>query len=323
MVRWLWRAAAVIALVCTLVAACGALYEHIEERRDLAAAPPPGRLVDVGGHRLHLWCLGHGTPTVIFESAAGGTSLAWYRVVQDVARFTTACAYDRAGLGYSDAGPSPRTSARIAAELAALVRRSDLQMPVVLVGWSFGGFSVRAYATTYESDIAGLVLVDASHEDQTAQFAAAGIGPGIPAFAPFLSAAATFGVLRLVSNPFVSTLETVPEPIRRFVRATTYRPASFSTNYDEQIHFGESADEIRSSRRTLSLPIVVLTAGIGPVNQIWMPLQRDLARLSTRSCQIIAADSTHMVPYQAPDTIVRAVRAVIEASKTSSVPVCS
>jgi pimeloyl-ACP methyl ester carboxylesterase len=323
MARWIGRSAAVVVLLCALVSVFGASYEYIEERRDRAAAPPPGRLIDVGGHRLHLWCEGQGTPVVVFESAAGGTSLGWYHVLQDVARFTTACAYDRAGMGYSDPGHSPRTSQRIADELAELVHRSALKLPVVLVGWSFGGFNVRAYATKHESEVAGLVLVDSSHEDQAAQFAAIGIGPGIPPFAPLLPSAAALGVLRLIPNPFVARPEIAPEPIRRFVRATTFRSSSFQTNYDEQIHFTESADEVRSSRRTLSVPVVVLTAGQGPVNDIWMPLQRDLLRLSARSCQIIAANSTHMIPYQAPDAVVRAVRIAIGAWKTSSIPACS
>lgn len=333
--RWVWGVAAFVVFLC-VVSAAGASYEYIAARRDLAAAPPPGRLIDVGGHRLHLWCEGQGTPVVVFESSAGGTALDWYRVQNDVAGFTTACAYDRAGMGYSDAGPSPRTSERIADELAELLRRSGMRGPVILVGWSWGGLYVRAYATRHETDVAGLVLVDSSHEDQAEKFAAAGFGSGISVFASLLPRllprAAALGMLRLIPNPFVTRLETVPEPIRGFVRATTYRPSYFQANYDESIHERDTANEVRSSRRLLFMPVVVLTAGQGPMNNtrdndramgVWRPLQRDLLRLSARSCQITAANSTHMIPYEAPDAVVRSVRVTIDAWKMSSTPMCS
>jgi pimeloyl-ACP methyl ester carboxylesterase len=273
---------------------------------------------------------------VIFESSAGGAALDWYRVQHDVAGFTTACAYDRAGMGYSDAGPFPRTSERIVDELAELVRRSGMSGPVILVGWSWGGLYVRAYATRDEIDVAGLVLVDSSHEDQAEKFAAAGFGPGIPVFASLLPRllphAAALGMLRLIPNPFVDRPETVPEPFRGFVRATTYRPSRFQAMHNEAIHERDTADQVRSSRRLLSIPMVVLTAGQGPVSDtrknarlmdIWRPLQRDLLRLSPRSCQIVAANSTHMIPYEAPDAVVRSVRVIIDAWKMSSSPRCS
>jgi pimeloyl-ACP methyl ester carboxylesterase len=334
--RWVWRVAAFVVFLC-VVSAAGASYEYIAARRDLAAAPQPGSLIDVGGHRLHLWCAGQGTPVVIFESSAGGTALDWYRVQNDVAGFTTACAYDRAGMGYSDAGPSPRTSERIADELAELVRRSGMRGPVILVGWSWGGLYVRAYATRHEIDVAGLVLVDSSHEDQAEKFAAAGFGSGISVFAfllpRLLPPAAALGMLRLIPNPFVTRLDTVPEPVRGFVQATTYRPSYFQANYDEAISERDTADEVRSSRRLLSMPVVVLTAGQVRVKtdprdnarimDIWMRLQRDLLRLSPRSCQIIATNSAHMIPYEAPDVVVRSVRVTIDAWKMSSTPMCS
>src|SRR5215467_9928767 len=193
--QWMWGLAASVVVV-GVVAALGASYEYIAERGDLAAAPAPGRLIDVGGHRLHLWCFGQGAPTVVFDSGLGGTAFDWYPVLRDVSTFTTACAYDRAGMGYSDPGPSPRTSRRIAGELAELVRRSEMQLPIVLAGWSYGGLFVRAYASEHESEVAALLLVDASHEDQATRFAAAGFPSYVPLgerLAPF---AAALGLLR-------------------------------------------------------------------------------------------------------------------------------
>src|SRR5262249_5230498 len=226
----------------------GASYEYIAERGDLAAAPAPGRLIDVGGHRLHLWCIGQGAPTVVFDSGLGGTAFDWYVVLRDVSRFTTACAYDRAGMGYSDAGPSPRTSRRIASELAELVRISETKLPIVLVGWSYGGLLVRVYASEHESQIAGLLLVVSSHEDQADKFAAAGFPSYVPVWARFAPAAAMFGLMRLTGKPSLAPPEIFPEPVRRFVQATGYRPSGYQAEYDEESHEAESFDEVRALR---------------------------------------------------------------------------
>ena len=231
MLRWIWRGVAVVVL-CVVVSAVGASYEYISERRDLAATPPPGRLIDIGGHRLHLWCLGQGSPTVVFDSGLGGTAFDWYAVLRGVSGFTTACAYDRAGMGYSDAGPSPRTSRRIGGELAELIRRSETRLPVVLVGWSYGGLFVRVYASEHESQVAGLLLVDAANEDQAAKLAAAGFPSDVQLRDRFAPAAAALGLLRLTGRPSGPRPETMPEPVRRFVQATMYRPSSYQATYD-------------------------------------------------------------------------------------------
>jgi pimeloyl-ACP methyl ester carboxylesterase len=317
-----WRVVVRVALVCVVASALGATYEWIEDRRDLAAVPPPGLMVDVGGHRLHLWCFGQGAPTVVFDSGLGGTAFDWYTVLRDVSRFTTACAYDRAGMGYSDAGPSPRTSRRIAGELAELVRRSETRLPVVLVGWSYGGLYVRVYASEHESQVAGLLLVDAAHEDQAARLAAAGFSSDPPVWARFVPAAAALGLLRLTGRPSGPRPETVPEPVRRFVQATMYRPSGYQATYDEDSHWSESFDGVRALRRSLSIPVVVLSAGQSARPDVTTPLQRDLLRLSARSCQIVAANSDHLIPMRAPDSVVRATRVVIDAWRTSSLPKC-
>ena len=128
--------------------------------------PPPGQLVSLGTHRLHLYRTGHGTPPVVFDAALGGSSLSWTYVQPAVAAFTTACTYDRAGFGWSDAGPLPRTAGRIADELHTLLTTAAIAPPFVLVGHSFGAFSIRAYAARHPEDVAGLVFVDPAHPEE-------------------------------------------------------------------------------------------------------------------------------------------------------------
>ena len=219
---WMWRLTSALALSVIIVSAPGASYQYVAQRRDLAAAPPPGRLIDIGGRRLHLWCEGQGTPVVMFDSSAGGTALDWYRAPCKVSRVSRQ-RVPATGRAWATAmpGPFPRTAEQIAAEFAELLHRSDLTLPVVVVGWSLSGWYVRSYATKHATDVAGLVVVDASHEDQAARFEAAGIYGGTSFVAPYLSMAANLGVLRLIPNPYVTRPEEMPEPGGRTFRATS------------------------------------------------------------------------------------------------------
>jgi pimeloyl-ACP methyl ester carboxylesterase len=125
----------------------------------------PGRLVDAGGFRLNLYCMGNGSPTVVFDSGWGDWAPAWSKVQPQIAKWTRACSYDRAGTGFSDPGPMPRTSVRIAEELRTALHRAGIAGPYILVGSAFGGDNVRTFADLYMREVAGLVMVDADSDD--------------------------------------------------------------------------------------------------------------------------------------------------------------
>lgn len=125
----------------------------------------PGQLVSAGTHRLNIYCMGSGSPTVVFDSGWEDWAPAWSTVQPRVATFTRVCAYDRAGAGFSEAGPMPRTSMQIADELHTALRSAGISGPFILVGHAFGGDNVRAFADRYMSDVAGLVLVEADPSD--------------------------------------------------------------------------------------------------------------------------------------------------------------
>ena len=303
-----------------IAALAGVSYQSFASRSDLTATPPPGRLVDVGGHRLHIWCTDSvepGTPTVLFDSGLGGGAFSWANVGPEVAKFTQTCTYDRAGMGYSDPGPTPRTSGQIARELAALIQNSGIVRPVILVGLSFGGFNTRIVASAHPDLVAGLVLVSASHENQGERHAAAGLPSGKPpgAMLKLVPVAASLGVLRLMGVTLATPPEQADPQVREFVRATIYRTSRYYAMGDELEHTKESGRDVTATRRELTIPLVVVSAGKGSGvgAEINRELQADMATLSTRACQVIAEDSGHGIGKQ-PELVVKAIRDVLLAA---------
>ena len=156
--RFRWLGGAVV-LVLGLILA-GTIYESVSEAADLRAYPPPGQMVDVGGYRLHINCTGTGSPTVVIDAGWGDWSLSWGWVQREVAKTTQVCTYDRAGMGYSEAGPLPRTAEQFAKELHTLLEQANIARPYVLAGHSLGGLPVRVFAHDYPTEVAGVVLID-------------------------------------------------------------------------------------------------------------------------------------------------------------------
>src|SRR5688500_2523168 len=152
--------------VCAL--ACAAATARAQDSTASAPLPPPGRLVDVGGWRLHLNCTGDarpGQPIVILEAGLGDFSVEWSLVQPEVAKFARVCSYDRAGDGWSEIGPHPRTFRQIVYELHAALERAGERPPFLLVGHSYGGWLVRTYQTTHPPQVAGMVLVEPGAQD--------------------------------------------------------------------------------------------------------------------------------------------------------------
>ncbi|MGC2717971.1 MAG: alpha/beta hydrolase [Candidatus Acidiferrales bacterium] len=149
--------------ICAL-AIFGAIYQAIATRRDERIHPPPGRMVDVGGHRLHVLEMGtvrEGEPTIVLEAGLMSTVMSWSTLQRRLGESFRVVSYDRAGLGWSDLGPMPRTAERIVNELHTLLERAAIPPPYVLVGHSFGGLMVPLFAARFPDEVAGVALVDA------------------------------------------------------------------------------------------------------------------------------------------------------------------
>ncbi len=320
--------------IIVALATVGAVYQMggmLLNRRDY---PPPGHMVDIGGHRLHLYCVGTGTPTVILEAAAPGWSLYWSNVQPQLARTTRVCAYDRAGLGWSERGPLPRTGQRMAKELHRLLERAGIRGPTILVGHSLGGLVTRLYQHDYPQEVVGMVLVDAGHESEMRQaefrlFANAG-----KSMLPVIRILTMLGVTRLMASadqlPQLLTQqeEKVSAEIRPMLRAGWLRTGYYSTLTDESDGLIDTLEQVRRSGSLGNLPLVVITA-TGPVwwpempgevnpvkfRKMWLELQQQLTTLSTNSRQVFADQSSHFIPFDQPELISHAVRQLIDRER--------
>ena len=165
-VHWLKRGLLIVIVLIFGAALMAVVYQNTAARRDLREHPMPGALVDVGGYRMHIACMGNGSPTVVLDAGRGDSFNSWRKVQPQIATFTRVCSYDRAGLGYSETSPFPRTSRVFAEELKRLLINDRIPPPYVLVGHSLGGANIRVYANQNPSSIAGMVLVDSVHPDQ-------------------------------------------------------------------------------------------------------------------------------------------------------------
>lgn len=324
--RWIKRGAvgAVAALVALALA--GALYQALATQADRRKFPAPGKLVEVGGHRLHIRCAGEGRPTVLLETGALGMSAAWGWVQPQVAVHTRVCSYDRAGLGWSEPGPEPRNALRITKELRALLKNAGETPPYVLLGHSFGGLLVRVYASQYPEDVAGLLLLDSSHPDQDARFEKVlGKRSFFEArlFA-LLPALARLGVLRfsLRSTNIASLVDDLPPrraaEAKAFFADTSHQSAAAA----EMAVWEETITQARTTRPLGDLPLVVISAGgiktPSPQRRVLLELHGELAALSTRGSHRILAGTTHMslaTSRAHAAQVAEAIRELVEATR--------
>lgn len=314
-----------IGLVVVLASA-GAAYQWIAHLRDMRVNPPPGRLVDVGGYRMHLYCIGQGTPTVVLDSGLGDSWLPWYKVQPPLAQFTRVCSYDRGGLGWSDPSPHPRTSKVIAEELHTLLHTAGMAGPFVLVGHSFGGMNVRMYARLFPAEVAGVVLVDSVHPDQQRRRTPEQMR-ALAAFLRGLGLQADtipFGISRLMG-----WCGNGPAEIRPMLRTVECRRGPWQEHVAEEGSFEESAGEARTAGPLGSIPLVVLShdpeklypvPGRSPrpdkeFNPLWEGFQVELAQLSTNASRVVATGSGHYIQYDRPDLVIEAVKKLVEQSR--------
>jgi pimeloyl-ACP methyl ester carboxylesterase len=327
---------ALLASILGVALVAGLVYQSVGQRRGALRHPPPGALVDADGQRLHLVCAGAGGLTVVFEAGIAASSLSWTRVQPDVATFTRACAYDRAGLGWSEPSRRPRSLDRMIAELRAVAATAAPSGPLVLVAHSFGVFLALVYASRYPSDVAGLVLVDPPTEWQDVRgtrarvlwggiqlsrfggvLARVGIvraclalltggAPGVPrTFLRVFGPAATRTVEHLVGE-----VRKLPPDVHPVVQTLWCQPKCFRGMAEHLGTLRETAATAGAVGPLGDLPIVVLSAGDQPPHIV--AAHQRLASLSTEGRHLVAARSGHWIMFDQPEVIVATIREIVE-----------
>jgi len=316
------------------VVACGsAVASPLAEQ---VAFSHPQQMVDIGGRRLHLYCSGTGSPTVVLDAPSADAGWSWHAVQPAVARRTRACVYDRAGLGYSDPSPLPGTSGNAVADLHTLLQKAGIAPPYVLVGTSYGGGNVQLYTYRHPEQVRGLVLVEPQHEDEIARLDKASQGKwsqlsaAQAAIWPYCVAAAEKGFVP-GGEAFVQCTGGI-QPIYGRQLTAARLAAETSVSYwhaaaSEEAHFDVSRAELGAARRPFGdLPLVVLTRGVSPFAVPGKPqselnkaterenlaMHKELAALSSRGSQRVVPGAGHIIQQDRPESVVRAISDVLD-----------
>jgi len=304
--------------------------------------PPTGKLVDAGGHLLHLVVMGKGKPTVVFENGSGDFSFIWELIQPEISKITTTVAYDRGGYAWSEEGPLPRSGRQLAYELHTALHNAGIDGPYIMVGQSYGGFLVRSFARFYKKDVVGLVLVDALNEDSKIIIDHKPVrirdwAKGEHAPEPqnmvkknidsSLSAEKSKVVLDTTIEP---PLDKLPLSIQKLQVWAQSQPVYRKAGGNEMNWSPEDVADMYTNRGKTDyllgdIPLVVLSRGEGGYSGMpdsaaleneRVKLQIELTHLSTNSKIIFDKKSGHNIHLEDPALVIDAIKQVINAYKT-------
>jgi len=326
----------------------GALYQRAGRARDARRYLPPGRLFDVGNARLHVLTLGEGLPPVVFEAGIAATSLSWQLVQPEIAKFTQAVSYDRAGLGWSDAGRNERNIWDVAEELRTVLQRADIRQPRILIAHSYGALVTIAYLLRHRSEIAGMVLVDPVSASEwsnpseshwktlrrgillsrrgasLARIGVVRVALGLLAAGshrlPKVIARASSGSGAAVTDQIVGQVRKLPSEVWPLIQSHWCDPKSFESMARYLTALPPSAagiaKELKATDTFRDLPLIVLSAG--NANAMQRAEHEALASASSLGRLEIVPDSGHWIQVDRPDVVIQACLEMIKRIARSS-----
>jgi len=300
--------------------------ESITRSKYRTEYPPPGQMISLETHNIHLHCVGAGSPTVVFEADLDQYgSLSWVSVQDEIGEFTRACSYDRAGILWSEPGPRPRDGEMIASELGAVLNAAGEDGPYVLVGHAFGGAYVRIFAGQNPDDVCGMVLVESSHPEMLTRFEAYGVVPEIPDrnIRPLILLMSHLGMPgRYQGNPYNLPPE-IYDPQQAFL------PESSMTWFDERVEAPNTLAQAGQYEYLGDLPLIVIATAVPPssvedrgqiLHDLWLELQQELLLLSENS-EIRTYEVGHYPQLQSPELVIEAIQDVLgRCEDTSPLP---
>jgi pimeloyl-ACP methyl ester carboxylesterase len=321
------------------VLAAGAAYQALGVRRDRRRFPPLGKYADLGSHRLHFQDTGSGSPAIVLESGLMSTILTWPEIQAELAKSTRVISYDRAGLGWSDSGPLPRTAERIVAELRSLLDRTRAAPPYILVGHSFGGLTMQLFAARYPTEVAGVVLVDpvapaewhppSEHDRHRAELgskilrraswlAHTGLIRFISALIHSGAKSAANRIIRSISRGAPAESNNTESslywnlPARERAMATVFwTQAKFCRTIASQLGMlSESAAQVIAAGR-IEKPVTVISAGTSSPQRL--ASHKAIAAQSPRGRHILADRSDHWITESQPELVVGAILEMVSA----------
>lgn len=322
----LMRCLAGIIVLILALAVIGRVYEQRASDQDMKRYPPPGQLVEVENHKLHLYCTGAGSPTVVLEAPANSSSIDWAYVQPTVAQSTRVCSYDRAGFGWSELATQPRTAQQAANELYRLLGAAGEKGPYILVGASYGGHIVRIFAHDHNQEVSGIVLVDSRPEKLFSIPAIQQQANAALNFSRVIAFLGDFGVPRLL----IAAMPEKMVPPCALPHYKTY-PGSYAivfqskmwhTAYAEALALDTSDRQVAAIKSLGNIPTIVIRHGkpmsgsLPPqdaeeLEQTWQAFQEEIARQSSSSQIMVAIDSGHVVQCEQPAIIIEAVQLLL------------
>ena len=290
--------------------------ESITRSKYRTEYPPPGQMVSLETHDIHLHCVGTGTPTVVFEADLDQYgSLTWDSVQNEIGNFTRACSYDRAGIMWSEPGPRPRDGETIAGELAAVLETAGEDSPFVLVGHAFGGAYVRIFAGQNPDAVCGMVLVDSSHPEMFTRFAEFGIEQETPdkQIRPLILLLSHLGMPGRFKGNLYHLSPDVYDPTQAFL------PQSSMAWFDENVEAPDTLAQAGQVESLGNIPLIVLAAARSSQNlqyqdlqEEWLELQQELTLLSENSEFRALQEAGHYIQFDQPEEVIEAVRDVVQ-----------
>jgi pimeloyl-ACP methyl ester carboxylesterase len=329
-----WRVFKWLIISVGLIVTGGAVFQFSMVQWDSHRYPAPGKLVDIGGLRLHINCTGVGSPAVVMEAGPNDSSIIWELVRPRISKFTRVCSYDRAGFGWSDAPNEPRSSLNIANELARLLTRAAVPGPYVLVGHDFGTLDLRVFTARHRQEVAGMVFVDSVHPDihHRPPFNVAAQSAIANFYYRLIPWTVPLGLPRILgwcrdNFTFPKQPEEwarlVPEAAAQYCRLQSWRAEQAQATDENGSSFYANAGPLGD------MPLIVLShdprvndfggffspADLVKAENAWMEMQGELRTLSSRSEWIVAKGSPHWIQIHRPELVTSAVQEIVSDAR--------